>query len=235
MAYAGVRAVDEVSVRLAAGEICGLIGPNGAGKTTLLNILSGYVRPLSGTVRMDERTITRWPAHRRARAGLVRTFQATRVFPAFTVRENVQVAALGVRLKSGPVRQRTDEVLELFGLQDLAERPARTLPQGTERLVGLARAVAAGPRFLLLDEPAAGLDDNESARLGENLVRVRETYGMGIMLVEHDVDLVMATCDRIQVLAMGRTIADGTPEDIVRSPEVRTAYLGTTRTEPSRA
>jgi branched-chain amino acid transport system ATP-binding protein len=231
MAFAGVKAVDDVSLRLARGEICGLIGPNGAGKTTLLNVLSGFVRPISGSVRLEGRDITRWRADRRARAGLVRTFQGTRVFPAFTVYENVELAGLAMGLRPGPVRERTLEVLTLFGLEARADQPANTLPQGTERLVGLARAVAALPDFLMLDEPAAGLDDNETAHLGQNLELIRATYGMGILLVEHDVELVMSVCDRIHVLAMGRSIAEGSPEEIADDLDVQTAYLGTKRSD----
>ena len=225
--FSGVVAVEGVSLELNQGEIYGLIGPNGAGKTTFLNVISGFLAPTTGSVSIDEGDVTRWSASRRARAGLVRTFQGTRIFPSFTVFENVELAALGMGLTARDARVRAAEVLEVFGLAGKAAQVAKTLPQGTERLVGLARAIATRPDFLLLDEPAAGLDETESAQLGANLELVRGTFGAGILLVEHDVNLVMTVCDRIHVLQMGRTIADSTPEDVAADDRVREAYLGT--------
>lgn len=225
--YSGLAALQDVSLTLNKGEIYGLIGPNGAGKTTFLNVVSGFQSASSGQVRLGGRPVTRWPPRRRAAAGLARTFQGTRIFPRFTVFENAEVAALAIGLSRRDASARAAKVLELFGLTDRADQVADTLPQGIARVVGIARALALGPDFLLLDEPAAGLDEHETNELGEHLRSVRDSFGTGILLVEHDVELVMSVCDRIHVLQMGRTIADGLPAHISANSAVREAYLGT--------
>src|SRR5581483_1928398 len=155
--FEGVEALRDVSLELRRGEVVGLIGPNGAGKSTLVNILSGFDRPTRGQVLLEGRDVTRWPAHRRGRHGLARTFQHSHAFRALSVRENVEVAALGVGVSPREAARRADELLELLGLADEADLPAAALAHGDERRLGVARALATDPRFVLLDEPAAGL------------------------------------------------------------------------------
>jgi branched-chain amino acid transport system ATP-binding protein len=224
--FAGVRAVDGVDFTLARGEIMGLIGPNGAGKTTLVNALTGFQRPTGGTVSLGERDVTQWPAHRRARAGLARSFQATRLFAAFTVFENVESAALGRGLGRRAARARAEALLREFDLWPVARRVARGLPLGVERRVGLVRVLATEPELVLLDEPAAGLNESESDELGQLLGHVRDGRGCGVCVIEHDLRLIMSLCERIHVLAFGRTLAIGTPAEIRRDEAVVQAYLG---------
>ncbi len=225
-AFSGVVALDDVSMTLPSGEILGLIGPNGAGKTTLINVLSGFVSPHRGEVLIDGEPITQIPVHRRPARGLARTFQSVRLFARLTVAENVEAAVLAARGRAGGVRSRVDELLERLELGELRDQLASQLSHGAERRVGIARALAVAPAFLLLDEPAAGLDDAETAELGVLLGRIRDDVGLGMLVVEHDMALVMDLCDRLQVLVEGRTIADGAPEEVQGDPVVQDAYFG---------
>jgi branched-chain amino acid transport system ATP-binding protein len=227
--FEGVKAVDGVDLDLAGGDILGLIGPNGAGKSTLVNALSGFQRPTEGEVAMGGRRITGWPAPRLARHGLVRTFQAVRLFGRLSVLENVQAGAVAGGLGLRAARLRAAELLSQFGLERRAEADAASLPLGEERLLGVARAMAAQPRILLLDEPAAGLNEEEGDELLSVLVRIRDEHGCGLLVIEHDMRFMMALCERIQVLDAGRTISIGTPGEIRSDPAVLTAYLGTGR------
>jgi len=206
----------------------GLIGPNGAGKTTLVNLLTGFDYPTEGTIELEGSDITSWPPHRRGRAGLARTFQHARLFRGLTVRENVEVAALGVGAAAREARRRADELLDVLGLGGRAEAPAAVLPHGDERKLGVARALATRPRFLLMDEPAAGLHEGEIPDFAEVVRSVRDDHGAGVLLIDHNVGLIMEVCDRVQVLDQGRTLAAGTPEEIRRNLDVTTAYLGET-------
>jgi len=224
--FAGVHAVDDVDFSLEPGEIVGLIGPNGAGKTTLVNALSGFQRPTAGTVTLGDRDVTRWPAHRRARAGLVRSFQSVRLFAGLSVFENLECAALGCGLGRRAARNRTESLLRTFGLWHWAERRAANLPLGDERRVGLLRVLATEPDLVLLDEPAAGLNESESDELGALLAEIRAARGVGLCVIEHDLRLIMSTCERIHVLAFGRTLAIGTPAEIRADQGVVSAYLG---------
>ena len=204
----------------------GLIGPNGAGKTTLVNVMTGFDRPDEGVVELEGQDITTWPAHRRGRSGVARTFQGSRSFGNLTVRENVEVSALGVGVPPREAGRRAARLLAVLGLERSAEDPAAALSHGQERKLEVARALAIEPRFVLLDEPAAGLPEVEIPEFAEVLRTVRAERGAGIMLVDHNMALVMEVCDRIHVLDQGRTLAEGTPADVRGNLDVTAAYLG---------
>ncbi len=224
--FEGVRAIDGVSLSVDRGEILGLIGPNGAGKTTLVNVISGIQPPDAGTVWLGEDDITAWAPPRRARAGLGRTFQGARLFDRLSVEENVEAAAVSAGLRRRAARARTEELLAIFRLEDVAHRDASTLPHGTARRLGVARALAVAPIYVLLDEPAAGLDEEESRELVALLRDIRDRYEVGLVVIEHDVPLIMALCERIHVLHHGETLAVGAPAAIAKDPQVIDAYLG---------
>ena len=218
-----------------AGAVTGLIGPNGAGKTTLFNVLCGLQRPVEGSVHLDGDDITRLAPHRRARRGLGRTFQRLETFTLLSVRENVLAGAEFRRRWSDstdPPGDVADELIDRLGLADVADDRVDTLPTGRARVVELARALAARPRMLLLDEPSSGLDERETEDLGEVL---RSVVGpdLGILLVEHDMTLVMSVCDEISVLDFGSIIARGVPDVIQSDPVVRSAYLGAGQRAPA--
>jgi branched-chain amino acid transport system ATP-binding protein len=227
-AYAGIRALDGVTIAVHPHEVVGLMGPNGAGKSTLVNLLSGFDFPTTGSVVLDGVDITTWPAHRRVRAGLARTFQHGHAFPALTARENVEVAALGRGASPGAARRRAAELLELLGIADHADADASTLAHGDERLLGVARALATEPKFVLLDEPAAGLNEEEIGAFADTIRLVRNERQAGVLLIDHNVPLVLGVCDRIHVLDQGVTLAEGTPAEIRSHPAVAEAYLGGT-------
>jgi branched-chain amino acid transport system ATP-binding protein len=215
-----------VTLELHRHEVVGLIGPNGAGKTTLVNVLTGFDFPTSGTVELEGHDVTAWSPHRRGRVGLARTFQHSRSFGALSVRENVEVAALGSGAGPREARRRADSLLELLGLRDRENQPAGSLAHGEERKLGVARALAIQPRFLLLDEPAAGLPEAEVPEFTEVVRSVRDEHEAGVLLIDHNMALVMDVCDRIQVLDQGRTLAEGTPAEIRGNLDVAAAYLG---------
>lgn len=223
--FAGVEALRDVSLELRQGEVVGLIGPNGAGKSTLVNVLSGFDRPSRGRVMLEERDVTRWTAHRRGRHGLSRTFQHSHAFRGLTVRENVEVSALGVGASGRAAARRADDLLGLLGLAGYADRPASDLSHGDERRLGVARALATDPRYVLMDEPAAGLSEAEVPRFATAVNAVRDR-GAGVLLVDHNVALVLEVCERIHVLDQGATLAEGTPDEIRSHLGVAAAYLG---------
>jgi branched-chain amino acid transport system ATP-binding protein len=191
-----------------------------------VNVLTGFDSPTAGAVELAGRRITRWSAHRRARAGLARTFQHSRSFRDLSVRENVEVAALGVGAGPRRARRRATELLELLGLDSLERRPAAVLAHGDERRLGVARALATEPRFVLMDEPAAGLSEAEVPDFASVVHSVRDDHGAGVLLIDHNMALVMSVCDRIMVLDQGRTLAEGTPAEIRTNLDVAAAYLG---------
>ena len=225
--FEGLRALNDVSLSLAAGEILGLIGPNGAGKTTLMNVVSGEQRPSSGIVCFDGRNVGSWTPHKRASAGLSRTFQGVRLFDGLTVAENVEVGAVGLGLPRKTAQERSWGLLKQMNLTGVAFSRAGDLPQGDARRLGLARAAAMRPRCLLLDEPAAGLNEEETDELGRAIRELGAQRSLGVLVIEHDMRLIMNLCERIQVLNFGMTIFVGTAEDVMNEPAVIEAYLGT--------
>jgi branched-chain amino acid transport system ATP-binding protein len=224
--YEGVRALQGVSFELRRHEVVGLIGPNGAGKSTLVNVLTGFDSPTGGTVELDGDDVTGWSAHRRGRHGLARTFQHSRAFHALSVRENVEVSALGVGAGTRVARRRAAELLDLLGLAAHAQRPAATLAHGDERRLGVARALATEPRYVLMDEPAAGLPEAEVPEFAGVVRAVRDEHEAGVLLIDHNMALIMDVCDRIHVLDQGTTLAEGTPLEIRANLDVAAAYLG---------
>ena len=221
-----LRAVDGVSLRLERGEILGLIGPNGSGKTTLINVVTGVLPPTAGRVLASGRDLTGRPAYQIARAGLARTFQRVRLFGGLSVLENVMVAAMSVGARRAEATRRAQAALAAMGVERWAGTPATALPYGHERMVEVARALAMQPRFLFLDEPAAGLNEDESEELLTRLAKVPAESGLGMLIVDHDMRLIMRLCHRLHVLNYGRTIAEGTPPEVRAVPEVIEAYLG---------
>jgi branched-chain amino acid transport system ATP-binding protein len=224
--FAGVHALRDVTLELRRGEVVGLIGPNGAGKSTLVNVLSGFDLPTAGTVELEGRDVTRWTPGRRGRRGLARTFQHSHAFRSLSVRENVEVSALGVGTGVREARRRADALLDVLGLKSQARWPADRLAQGDERRLGLARALATEPRFVLLDEPAAGLPEAEVPDFAAVVRSVRDEHGAGVLLIDHNMALIMEISDRIHVLDRGRTLAEGTPDEIRDNIDVASAYLG---------
>jgi ABC-type branched-subunit amino acid transport system ATPase component len=215
--YGGVCAVDDLSIDVAEGELVGLIGPNGAGKTSCIDAVGGFTA-YTGSVSLDGVTVDDLAAHRRARVGIVRSFQQVELFDDLDVRGNLLVAA---------GRDSIDEVIDLFAIEHLVDRATHELSEGERKLVGLARALARRPRVLLLDEPAAGLDTEESELLGHRLRAVVQT-GVSILLVDHDVSLVLGVCERVHVIEEGRLIASGAPAEVRADARVVAAYLGAT-------
>ena len=226
--FEGVRALREVTLTLGRGEVVGLIGPNGAGKSTLVNVLSGFDRPDAGSVELDGQDITRWSPHRRGRKGLARTFQHTHAFRSLSVRENVEVSALGVGAAPHEASRRAAALLERLGLDGYGDTPASALAHGDERRLGVARALATEPSFVLLDEPAAGLPEAEVPDFAALVRSIASRHGAGVLLIDHNMALIMETCDRIQVLDQGTVLAEGTPAEIRANLDVAAAYLGET-------
>jgi branched-chain amino acid transport system permease protein len=226
--FAGLRALDNVSLTLKPGEIIGLIGPNGSGKTTLLNVISGLFAPTQGVIRIDGKDATAWPAHVIAQAGVGRTFQSIRLFGQLSVIENVEISAR-IGETTADASAFAMQLLTEFGLADFADRPAAALDYGAQRRLEIARALALRPRYLLLDEPAAGMNPTESNALLQELAKLRQRTGIGLLVIDHDMSLIMRLCDRIVVLNRGQMIAEGDPKTIQSNPAVIEAYIGRKR------
>ncbi len=233
--FGGVTAVDHASFAMEAGTVTGLIGPNGAGKTTCFNVITGLQKPTRGHVRFRGKDVTGVPVHRRAKRGMARTFQRLEAFGSLSVRDNVRTALdihRGLRGLLSTPGAGVDDLLERVGIADYADDRADSIPTGAARLLELARALACEPTLLLLDEPSSGLDETETDDFGA-LLRELAAEGRGVLMVEHDMDLVMGVCDEIHVLDFGRVIASGAPAVIRADKRVQEAYLGHADEEPS--
>ena len=241
ISFGGLRAVDELSMKIEEGGLVGLIGPNGAGKTTVFNMLTGVYRPTDGGIRRDGQNLIGKKPHDICKMGVARTFQNIRLFANLSVLDNVKTGLhneityslaesllhLGsYRKKERAMDARAMELLGVFGLEGVAGYKAANLPYGQQRKLEIARALATDPKLLLLDEPAAGMNPNETAELMETIELVRKKFGVTVLLIEHDMKLVSGICEYLYVLNFGRLLAEGTPGEVLSNPEVVTAYLG---------
>ena len=229
--FEGLQALSAISLQLTEGHILGLIGPNGSGKSTLINIISGVLKPSAGRVTIDTVDVTGRQPHAIARRGLARTFQTARLFASLSVRENIQLSLMAASEEN--IDSKTEELMQRFGLNRWAAAEASTLAYGIQRRLEIARAVGVKPKFLLLDEPAAGLNEDESELLLQTISQLpaESNLGCGILIVEHNLGMIMRLCDRVHVLNEGQTIAEGPPEEVRKDTAVIEAYLGRSHAE----
>ena len=221
--FGGVQVFSEISFNLERGGLMGVIGPNGAGKTTLINVISGRLAPSEGKVLLDDRDVTGQPAHALSRLGVARTFQQTNIFRSVSVRENISRA---IRFGRRGEQPGLDRLLEEFGLAERLDEQGDKLPYGLQKMLGLLMAFATGPRMLLLDEPAAGLEHAERHRIDAFVQHARAAAGCGVLIIEHDMDLIRRLCPRVLVLDAGAVLADGVTAEVLARPDVIAAYLG---------
>ncbi|HIY38597.1 MAG TPA: ABC transporter ATP-binding protein [Candidatus Agathobaculum merdigallinarum] len=241
ISFGGLRAVDELSMKIEKGGLVGLIGPNGAGKTTVFNMLTGVYRPTDGGIRLDGQNLIGKKPNEICKMGVARTFQNIRLFSNLSVLDNVKTGLhneityslmesllhLGsYRKKERAMDEKAMELLEVFGLESVSDYKAANLPYGKQRKLEIARALATDPKLLLLDEPAAGMNPNETGELMETIELVRKKFGVTVLLIEHDMKLVSGICEYLYVLNFGRLLAEGIPGEVLKNPEVVTAYLG---------
>ena len=224
--FSGLRALDKVSLSVETNEILGLIGPNGSGKTTLLNVLGGQLKSNEGSVTKDNLDITTMPPRLRVKNGLARSFQIVRTFESLSVFDNVKSASLTTSKNNLEKNNYCNEIISYIGLNKIKNELANTLNYGDRRRLEIARAMATSPDFLLLDEPAAGMNDNESEILLNTLNVIPEKFNIGILIIDHDMSLIMKLCHRLHVLESGKTIAEGSIDSVKKHPEVIKAYLG---------
>lgn len=226
VAFGGIAALTNVNLTLRQGEILGLIGPNGAGKSTMVNVLSGFQKPTEGSVKLDDIDIGAKGPHISARMGIGRTFQAGRLFKELSVGDNLAVAAMGAGLGIRKARKRAADILDWMDCAQMFDQRCDSLSYGNERRIGIARALALNPKFALLDEPASGMNDVESDALMNLIASIPRTFGCGVLLIEHNMEVVMGACSRVHVLDGGKSIAEGSPAEIMHNADVRRAYLG---------
>lgn len=231
VAFGGFKALTDVTLTVTPGSVHGLIGPNGAGKTTLVNVLTGFQAPTTGQVLLGARDVGHLPPHQLRRQGVARTFQAGRLFAGLDVLDNLAVTGVGLGYGRRASEAEARKVLDWVGASDMADRPAAGLPYTDERRVGIARALMFAPRFLLLDEPAAGMSEAEAETLAALIERVAQELGIGVLLIEHNVGLVLSVSHHVYVLDAGQVIEEGDREVIMSSQQVRDAYLGADQAE----
>jgi len=224
--FGGVKAVSDVSLEIEKGDVLGLIGPNGAGKSTLINLISGLLAPDNGAIYLSGKNITSRKSYERARLGLARTFQNLRIYPNLTVGQNIEVAEISSQYSERKETKNLDEIIHVFDLSDKADLASDELSYGHLRRLEIVRALALNPLVLLLDEPAAGMNENETQELSNSLRWVQKNNSCAIIVIDHDLKFIMGVCDKITVMNMGEVIASGKPNEISNDARVKEAYIG---------